>query len=174
MFSVKANILIDQNCHACLADFGLLTAISDPINFVASSSIGVHGSIRWMSPELLHPELYDLQDSRPTRESDSYALGMVIYEVLSGQIPFPQFKEVIVMLKVIQGEHPERPEGAEGVWFTDNLWETLVQCWAIQPGNRPGIEGVLECLGQVSNSWVPLPMDENMKEGGSDWEFELE
>ena len=173
-FPIKANILIDRNGHACLADFGLLTAISDPTSFTASSSIGAHGTTRWMSPELLHPDLFDLKDSRPTKESDCYAFGMVIYEVLSGQVPFAQFKEVIVMRKVIDGERPERPEGAEGVWFTDGLWETLTQCWATQPGSRPGITAVLERLDQISNGWIPLSMDENTEADESDWEFEVE
>lgn len=34
-----------------------------------------------MSPELLLPENYGLTDDRPTRESDRWALAMVIYEV---------------------------------------------------------------------------------------------
>lgn len=39
------------------------------------------GSTRWMSPELLNPEDFGDGDSRPTKQSDRYALGMVIYEV---------------------------------------------------------------------------------------------
>ena len=42
------------------------------------------GTCRWMSPELLDPELFGIPQSegdRPTRQSDCYALGMVIYEV---------------------------------------------------------------------------------------------
>jgi hypothetical protein len=37
-----------------------------------------------MSPELLYPEMFGVprsQDNKPTRQSDCYALGMVIYEV---------------------------------------------------------------------------------------------
>jgi len=37
-----------------------------------------------MSPELLDPERFGIpesEDNRPTRQSDCYALGMVIYEV---------------------------------------------------------------------------------------------
>jgi len=34
-----------------------------------------------MSPELLDPSMLDDRDPRPTKESDCYALGMVIYEV---------------------------------------------------------------------------------------------
>lgn len=39
------------------------------------------GTYRWMSPELLSPEEFGMTDNRPTRQSDRYALGMVIYEV---------------------------------------------------------------------------------------------
>ena len=42
------------------------------------------GTRRWMSPELLDPERFGMpesEDNRPTRQSDCYALGMVIYEV---------------------------------------------------------------------------------------------
>ena len=39
------------------------------------------GSLRWSSPELLDPEKFGALDPRPTKESDRFALGMVIYEV---------------------------------------------------------------------------------------------
>ena len=39
------------------------------------------GTTRWMSPELLDPDLFGTGDCRPTKQSDCYALGMVIYEV---------------------------------------------------------------------------------------------
>ena len=46
------------------------------------------GTYRWMSPELLLPEDYGMTDDRPTRESDCWALGMVIYEVRVNIIVF--------------------------------------------------------------------------------------
>ena len=151
----KANILIDQNGHACLADFGLLTIISDPASFTAPSSPEVAGTVRWMSPELLSPDQPCPEDSRPTKASDCYALGMVIYEVLSGQMPFPRFHHLIVMQKVIRGERPGRPEGVKGAWFTDDLWGMLDRCWATQPGARPNIEAVLESLPDIPRDWKP-------------------
>jgi len=39
------------------------------------------GTFEWMSPELLDPEKFGMKDRRPTKQSDCYALGMVIYEV---------------------------------------------------------------------------------------------
>jgi len=112
-----------------------------------------------MSPELLDPVRFGREDGRPTRESDCYALGMVILEVLSGKPPFSGDSGVIVMRKVIEGERPGRPEGKEEVWFTGDLWETLEQCWLPQPQRRPEIDGVLQCLRRGSAAWQPLLPD---------------
>ena len=105
-----------------------------------------------MSPELLDPET---QDRRQTKHSDCYALGMVMYEVLSGQIPFYQHMHLVIPWKVVGGDRPQRPQGAEGVWFMDDVWGVLERCWAPQPGDRPSIEGVLQCLEKISESWTP-------------------
>ena len=129
-----------------------------------------------MSPELLHPDKLGFEDSRPTKESDCYALGMVIYEVLSGQAPFTPFKDFVVMRKVLKGEHPVRPGGAKGVWFTDDLWGTMELCWATQPASRPKIAAVLERLVQVPRGWRPPSpqVDEDVAEkDDDDWHFTL-
>jgi len=98
----QANILIDKNNRACLADFGLSTVayvvphVSNDTNDIPlSTEVSrismdskmslmpyVHGGTeRWMSPELLEPELFGVAGDRPTKKSDIYALGMVVYEV---------------------------------------------------------------------------------------------
>jgi len=110
-----------------------------------------------MSPELLDPTLFGSEDSGPTKGSDCYALGVVIFEVVSGEVPFSMYGDGFVLLKVIEGERPGRPQGAEGAWFTDELWEMLELCWSRQPKNRPTIEVVLEHLERASTTWQPLP-----------------
>ena len=107
----KANVLINKNRRACLADFGLstitgvatrvaagasraslissdsltpLTAGASRMSLISDDSpmsFTAGGTCRWMGPELLDPELFGVQGDRPTRQSDCYALGMVIYEV---------------------------------------------------------------------------------------------
>jgi len=106
----QANILIDTSGRARLADFGLLTILS---NSMILSSCRQSGTIRWMSPELLDPEMFGLKDSRRKKSSYCYALGTVIYEVLSGQVPFPRYSDYTPVAKVLRGERPERPQGVE-------------------------------------------------------------
>ena len=138
--------------QACLADFGLIGIISDGTNIVSSASFAQGGTQRWMSPELFDPEKFDLNDGRPTKHSDCYALGMVIYEVLSGEVPFSTCSHHLVVVKVLAGERPARPQGTGGAWFMDGVWEILERCWVPQPENRPNIEDVLRCLEKVSMS----------------------
>ena len=99
-----------------------------------------------MSPELLDPGRFGLTESRPTKESDCYALGMVIYEVLSGQTPFAPSKSSSVIWKVLEGQRPERPQGKGGALFTDDLWRILELCWKYKPEERTNAKVVLQCL----------------------------
>ena len=167
--------MIDQNFHARLADFGLLTIVSDSTNSTASSSLVSGGTTRWMSPELFHPDQFGLENSRPTKESDCYALGMVIYEVLSGQAPFMPLNNFIVMRKVTDGERPTRPEGAKGAWFTDDLWGMMNLCWAAQPASRPTIAAVFDYLDQISGAWKPPSpqVEEDVEMDEDDWHFTI-
>ena len=95
-FSAKANILINKDLRACIADFGLSTITGVAAHTSAGGSrtslisndtlmsFTGGGTRRWMSPELLDPERFGIpesEDNRPTRQSDCYALAMVIYEV---------------------------------------------------------------------------------------------
>ena len=125
MAFTKVNIMIDKGGGARLADFGLLTIVSESTHAETTTASEGSGTMRWMSPELLDPERFGSTNARPTKESDCYALGMVILEVLTGQAPFPCCNTLTVMRKIVEGERPDRPQGREAMWFTDDLWGLL-------------------------------------------------
>ena len=100
-----------------------------------------------MSPELIDPQRFGFRNGRPTKESDCYALGMVIYEILSGRFPFYRHADLAVILKVLAGERPPRVMA-----LPENLWMMLQLCWASRPNDRPGVEDVLQCLEMASGS----------------------
>lgn len=77
---LKANILIDDEGHVRIADFGLLTIVDSEEIENESSHIDkeMRGTLRWMAPEL-----FDSQ-AKKNPSTDIYAFGMTIYEVGSG------------------------------------------------------------------------------------------
>ena len=97
----QGNILINQSFRACLADFGLSTIVGMERRAAANGSLismasktsllsfTAGGTTRWMNPELLDPDRFGITDHRPTKQSDCYALGMVVYEVRASAIAPP-------------------------------------------------------------------------------------
>ena len=134
--------------------------MSDPATLLPASSRTLLGTLRWMSPELIAPGEFGLKTCRPTKSSDCYSLGMVIYETISGNPPFYDDLDPAVFLKVVKGERPHR-----GVGFTHSLWKTMERCWMSQPNERPSIEDVLQRLELCSNSTSPpSPVEDETEE----------
>jgi len=110
-----------------------------------------------MSPELLAPERFGFEESRPTVESDCYAFGMVVYEVLTGLLPFSTCQEASMVRRVLAGERPGRPQGPEGNPLTDRLWGVVCSCWNTRTGDRPSIKAALLGLEGDPFGSTPIP-----------------
>ncbi|KAI3739539.1 hypothetical protein L2E82_29947 [Cichorium intybus] len=74
----SANVLLDENWNAKLADFGLATVglANQDISFVITHPAGTHG---YCDPQ------YE-RTGRLTKESDVYSFGVVLFEVLCGRM----------------------------------------------------------------------------------------
>ncbi|KAE9391221.1 kinase-like protein [Gymnopus androsaceus JB14] len=73
-----ANILVTDDLHCCLADFGLSLIISDSRTLSNASTSGMtKGTIRWMAPELIIPARRAPNDT----SRDVYAFGCTVLEV---------------------------------------------------------------------------------------------
>ncbi|KZT22871.1 kinase-like protein, partial [Neolentinus lepideus HHB14362 ss-1] len=128
------NILIDDEGHARLADFGL-SVLAEATRGAYSSSTP-SGSTRWQSPELLD---FDLPKFRKTTYSDVWAFGCVCLEICTGRMPFPQIppnREVMVAVHILSGARPVRPDDEDVIGLTDNLWHLMQKCWETVPTDR--------------------------------------
>ena len=132
--------MIDNTGRAVLAGFSQLAFIPDPSSV---SSWAPGSSVPLMIPEHLTPERFGSSKRQLMRESDCYLLGMVIYGILSGSVPFGTSNPLAVFCKVLNGEHPERPQGDAGKLFTDDIWNVLERCWKTEPSERASAKDVL-------------------------------
>ena len=53
----------------------------------------------------------------------------------------------------MNGEQPQRPDGAENLGFTNELWGVVEQCWSVDAGIRPSVGTVLSHLNHATWSW---------------------
>ncbi|KAF7349185.1 Kinase-like protein [Mycena sanguinolenta] len=132
-----ANILIKDDWSACLTDFGL-SIFSDA---TARTSTNRGGSLYWMAPELLHPERFGLKFTR-TPATDMYAFACVCFELYTERPPFADLPETAALMKVLDGERPERPPGPPVM--SDTLWQNITDSWGQNPVTRPSAQFVLQ------------------------------
>jgi len=149
------NILINQTNRACITDFGLSAVAYSGVNKSTSSlaPFTPGGTYRWMSPELLIPDKFGMTNDRPTRRSDCYALGMVIYEVLSGYSPYHKLNKCLAIAEILNGGRPKEPRMATRLGFTGGLWKTMEGCWDEDRNKRPDLGVVLAALSDAVPSW---------------------
>ncbi|MBE7551227.1 MAG: extracellular solute-binding protein [Anaerolineales bacterium] len=84
------NILFDQHGDAFLADFGLVKISEATVSLTGSNIIGTPA---YMSPEQA------TGDQPVDLRSDIYALGIILYEMLSGQVPYLADSPVNLLMK---------------------------------------------------------------------------
>ncbi|HEY7138255.1 MAG TPA: protein kinase [Acidimicrobiia bacterium] len=146
-----ANVLVDERTPgipvAKLTDFGLSRLLDGSS---VTRTTGVVGTPRYMAPEL--------GDGRdPTPASDLYAVGVMLYELLAGHLPF-EAANPVAMLRAHAEDEVSRPPD-----LPDSVWDVLTTLLAKDPGDRyPDAETALVALDAVKDdvaSMRALPDD---------------
>jgi len=140
------NILINNELRACISDFGMTHITNDPHSINSLTSGPIHGSARWMAPEVLNPDHPEFEVNRPREASDIYSYSMIIIEVYAGNAPFAEYHDDMVIFKVIAGMRPSRPMYSLKLGLTDDLWSLVQRSWVHDPGQRPHLSEILSCL----------------------------
>lgn len=93
-----SNVLMYKGQHIYLADFGLVKCVGETHDLTLSSYL--IGTPEYMAPELI--------DKEATVSSDIYALGVVLYQMITGHVPFRGSTPVQTFMKHLH-ETPRAP-----------------------------------------------------------------
>lgn len=99
------NILVDQNGQVKVADFGIARKLNQDTEHTRHDPGETMGSVHYFSPEQASGESVD-------EKSDLYSVGIVLYEMLTGQLPFDGDTALSVALKHVN-EDPESMRNLE-------------------------------------------------------------
>ena len=120
------NVLLTEDNRAKICDFGLArTRSKGPMT-------GLVGTAHWMAPEVLL--------SRPTYDEkvDVYGFGVILWELLTGDIPYRDMPTAKVAILVIEQDmRPPLPQNGP-----THLMSLIQSCWEKDPSKRPAMKFV--------------------------------
>ncbi|KQJ98961.1 probable L-type lectin-domain containing receptor kinase S.5 [Brachypodium distachyon] len=144
-----SNIMLDAAFTARLGDFGLARAIdTDKTSYTEEVAGGVHGTVGYIAPECFHTE-------KATRESDVYAFGAVILEVVCGRRPRCDVEGFHFLVDWVWRLHRDgraieavdpRLEGEFDEDDAERLLMLGLACSHPTPSERPKAQAILQIL----------------------------
>ncbi len=133
------NVLVRQDGHVVLTDFGISTATDDPSLTTTGTLIG---SPAYMSPERARGEL-------PGPPSDLWSLGATLYAAVEGRMPFDRGAPLPTLSAVLTEDHP--PCVAAGPELTRAIDGLLDK----DPATRLDVAAAQLALSRVASSDLP-------------------
>ncbi|XP_076034742.1 putative 3-phosphoinositide-dependent protein kinase 2 isoform X2 [Oratosquilla oratoria] len=123
------NILLDENMHIKITDYGSGKILTAEEMDVSDDSKGRKSSFEG-TPQYVSPEV--LESSRVTRASDLWALGCVLYQMISGYAPFRSTNQFRIFQMIHKLEY-EFPDG-----FCEKAKDLVQNLLVINPKERLG------------------------------------
>lgn len=121
------------------------------------SSIGVVGTAFWRAPEILQQLKERKARVHFTSEADVYSYGMTFYEVLTGRIPFKEYKSSDFD-HVLRGVRPTLPDHVPP-WVRD----LIHRCWHQDPSKGPTFNAIwqeIQSHGISAPNKTPIVLEE--------------
>jgi len=138
------NIMIDKEGNARIMDFGIARSLKAKGITGAGVMIG--------TPEYMSPEQVDGKD--PDQRSDIYSLGIILYEMVTGRIPFEGDTAFTVGVKQ-KSEMPRNPQELNSQ-IPDDLSRLILRCLEKEKEKRPQSAGELRSELESIEKGIPI------------------
>ena len=126
------NILVTADGRVKVADFGIARAVTSS---TMTYNGNIVGSVHYFSPE-------QAKGTKITPKSDIYSLGVVLYEMLTGELPFTGETTVSIALKHLQEE--PKPIGQYDYTLPPMVEAIVQRTMAKNPSERPNSDELIE------------------------------
>ena len=148
------NIILAEEGRVVVTDFGIARAASDGEITQAGS---IMGTAQYLSPE-------QAEGGRVSEASDIYAVGILLYELLTGTVPFQGESAVAVALQHLSAP-PKRPSLLNPA-VPPELDRIVLKALAKDPAQRfPTAEAFIAALSSLNqNGALPPPLDQQPTE----------
>lgn len=134
-----SNILINKHGDAKIADFGISKMVKQNDEFNCNKHSGEKGTYVWMSPEVLKGEQYN-------HMADIYSLGLIMYYIWTGRIPFSELKMTTIQLMFQKNNGMLVLLDIEDC---DQLNTLIHHCVMYDPASRPNTKHIIEQLTEI-------------------------
>ncbi|XP_035530860.1 receptor-interacting serine/threonine-protein kinase 3 isoform X1 [Morone saxatilis] len=129
-----SNVLLDSDLNAKLTDFGLARQYHSVTRVSKKESEEEGGTLSYMPPEAFGVSY------SPTRASDIYSYGILLWSIVTGKQPYANALSSIVRFRIPEGDRPSLDDikcQAVGVAGLTGLMELMKRCWEAKPTQRP-------------------------------------
>ena len=118
--------------RAVIADFGMSVANT------GQELTAETGTYRYMAPEVIRHESY-------SSNADVYSFGILLWQLVTREIPFARLTPIQAAFSVAQGTRPEIPDGTPS-----RLKEIIVACWDQDSHKRPSFTYIAMALADYA------------------------
>ncbi|MFN7970992.1 MAG: protein kinase [Acidobacteriota bacterium] len=133
------NVMVTADRHPVIVDFGLATPLASREQIAAAGATA--GTVHYMSPEQARGDLVDPR-------ADLYALGCILYEILTGRVPFHGRTAAEVLFQHLNAT--ALPPSAIGENVPPLLDRLVLDLLEKDPRHRPGHASVVSrVLGEI-------------------------